>query len=73
MPLENYILGKVIGKGSYGEVSLAKHKKDKKQVEKPICFIIRAEKFSVVQSINPVCRLWNLHAREKQQSNREEQ
>eukprot|EP00794_Sanderia_malayensis_P007467 gene7467-8296_t len=31
MPLENYLIDKVIGKGSYGEVSLAKHKKDKKQ------------------------------------------
>lgn len=31
MPLENYIIGVVIGKGSYGEVTLARHKKDKKQ------------------------------------------
>ena len=33
MPLENYVLGKVIGKGSYGQVSLARHKRDKKQVK----------------------------------------
>ena len=32
MPLGSYVIGKVIGKGSYGQVSLARHKKDKKQV-----------------------------------------
>ena len=32
MPLESYVLGKLIGKGSYGQVSLARHKRDKKQV-----------------------------------------
>ncbi|XP_065058314.1 serine/threonine-protein kinase Nek4-like isoform X1 [Rhopilema esculentum] len=31
MPLESYTLGKLIGKGSYGQVSLARHKRDKKQ------------------------------------------
>jgi len=31
MPLESYVIGKLIGKGSYGQVSLAKHKRDKKQ------------------------------------------
>ena len=33
MSLEQYNKIKVIGKGSYGEVWLAKHKRDKKQVE----------------------------------------
>ena len=32
MPLESYAIGKVIGKGSYGEVCLVKHRKDRKQV-----------------------------------------
>lgn len=32
MPLESYVIGKVIGKGSYGEVCLVKHRKDRKQV-----------------------------------------
>lgn len=32
MPLRDYITGALIGKGTYGEVSLAKHKKDRKQV-----------------------------------------
>ena len=32
MPSESYEIGKVIGKGSYGQVSLARHKRDKKQV-----------------------------------------
>ena len=32
MPLDQYKINKVIGKGSYGEVSLMKHRKDKKQV-----------------------------------------
>ena len=32
MPLEQYVIGEIIGKGSYGEVTLARHKKDKKQV-----------------------------------------
>lgn len=32
MPLDHYTIGKVIGKGSYGEVYLTKHRKDKKQV-----------------------------------------
>ena len=32
MPLDHYKIDKVIGKGSYGEVKLVKHKKDKKQV-----------------------------------------
>lgn len=32
MPLESFTIGKVIGKGSYGEVYLAKHRKDRKQV-----------------------------------------
>lgn len=31
MSIEQYVLGNVIGKGSYGEVTLARHKKDKKQ------------------------------------------
>lgn len=31
MPLESFTIGKVIGKGSYGEVYLAKHRKDRKQ------------------------------------------
>lgn len=31
MPSESYEIGKVIGKGSYGQVSLARHKRDKKQ------------------------------------------
>ncbi|XP_046852777.1 serine/threonine-protein kinase Nek4-like isoform X2 [Xenia sp. Carnegie-2017] len=31
MPLRDYITGALIGKGTYGEVSLAKHKKDRKQ------------------------------------------
>ncbi|XP_028401929.1 serine/threonine-protein kinase Nek4-like isoform X2 [Dendronephthya gigantea] len=31
MPLHDYTTGKVIGKGTYGEVSLVKHKNDKKQ------------------------------------------
>lgn len=31
MPLDHYKIDKVIGKGSYGEVKLVKHKKDKKQ------------------------------------------
>lgn len=31
MPLDHYTIGKVIGKGSYGEVNLVKHRKDKKQ------------------------------------------
>jgi len=32
MSLDNYNRVKVIGKGSYGEVWLSKHKADKKQV-----------------------------------------
>ena len=32
MPLDHYKIDKLIGKGSYGEVKLVKHKKDKKQV-----------------------------------------
>lgn len=32
MPLQDYTMGNVIGKGTYGEVSLVKHKKDRKQV-----------------------------------------
>ena len=32
MPLHDYTTGSVIGKGTYGEVSLVKHKKDRKQV-----------------------------------------
>ena len=32
MSIENYVLGKLIGKGSYGEVNLAKSKIDKKWV-----------------------------------------
>lgn len=32
MPIENYVVGDVIGKGSYGEVTLASNKKDKKKV-----------------------------------------
>ena len=32
MPLEQYVIGSVIGKGSYGEVTLATCKKDKKKV-----------------------------------------
>jgi len=32
MSLDNYNRTKVIGKGSYGEVWLSKHKADKKQV-----------------------------------------
>ncbi|CAB4021192.1 serine threonine- kinase Nek4-like [Paramuricea clavata] len=31
MPLHDYTTGNVIGKGTYGEVSLVKHKKDRKQ------------------------------------------
>lgn len=31
MPLESFAIGKVIGKGSYGEVYLVKHRKDRKQ------------------------------------------
>ncbi|XP_066920931.1 serine/threonine-protein kinase Nek4-like [Clytia hemisphaerica] len=31
MPIENYVIGDVIGKGSYGEVTLASNKKDKKK------------------------------------------
>ena len=31
MPLNEYTTGNVIGKGTYGEVSLVKHKKDRKQ------------------------------------------
>lgn len=31
MPFDHYTIGKVIGKGSYGEVYQVKHKKDKKQ------------------------------------------
>lgn len=31
MPLESFTIGKVIGKGSYGEVNLVKHRKDRKQ------------------------------------------
>ena len=34
MSLDRYKIDKVIGKGSYGEVSLVKHKKDKKQVSR---------------------------------------
>lgn len=37
MSLDHYTKIKVIGKGSYGEVWLAKHKKDKKQV----CALLR--------------------------------
>ena len=36
MSLDRYKIDKVIGKGSYGEVSLVKHKKDKKQVSRVI-------------------------------------
>ena len=36
MPLDHYKIDKVIGKGSYGEVSLIKHRKDKKQVSRLI-------------------------------------
>ena len=32
MPLDQYVIGSVIGKGSYGEVTLASYKKDKKKV-----------------------------------------
>ena len=32
MPLDQYVIGSVIGKGSYGEVTLATYKKDKKKV-----------------------------------------
>jgi len=35
MSLDNYNRSKVIGKGSYGEVWLSKHKLDKKQVHCP--------------------------------------
>ncbi|KAJ7388824.1 Serine/threonine-protein kinase Nek4 [Desmophyllum pertusum] len=31
MPLETFTIGKVIGKGSYGEVYLVKHRKERKQ------------------------------------------
>lgn len=45
MPIENYVLGDVIGKGSYGEVTLARHRKDKKQyVIKKIDFHNASEK-----------------------------
>lgn len=32
MPVESYVIGKAIGKGSYGEVKLATNRKDKKKV-----------------------------------------
>ena len=32
MPIENYVIGDVIGKGSYGEVTLASNRIDKKKV-----------------------------------------
>ena len=35
MSLDTYVTGKIIGKGSYGEVSLVKHRKDRKQVGLP--------------------------------------
>ena len=35
MSLDTYVIGKIIGKGSYGEVSLVKHRKDRKQVGLP--------------------------------------
>jgi len=38
MPLEHFTIGKVIGKGSYGEVYLVKHRKDKKQVIRGVYF-----------------------------------
>ena len=37
MPFDHYAIGKVIGKGSYGEVYLVKHRKDKKQV---VCSVL---------------------------------
>ena len=37
MPIENYVVGDVIGKGSYGEVTLASNKKDKKKVFLILC------------------------------------
>ena len=37
MPFDHYTIGKVIGKGSYGEVYLVKHRKDKKQV---VCSVL---------------------------------
>jgi len=40
MSLDDYDRLKVIGKGSYGEVWLAKHKADKKQVRVKICVIV---------------------------------
>lgn len=30
--MDNYIFVRVVGKGSYGEVNLVKHKTDRKQV-----------------------------------------
>ena len=36
MPLSDYTTGNVIGKGTYGEVSLVKHRKDRKQVSEQL-------------------------------------
>ena len=45
MPQDSYTIGDVIGKGSYGEVTLARHKRDKKQyVIKKIDFRSASEK-----------------------------
>jgi len=43
MSLDNYNKSKVIGKGSYGEVWLSKHKTDKKQVHSTdiLLFVMR--------------------------------
>lgn len=38
MPCDHYTIGKVIGKGSYGEVYLVKHRKDKKQVVSSVLY-----------------------------------
>ena len=46
MPLHDYTTGNVIGKGTYGEVSLVKHKKDRKQVRSRLIFIFIDDSFS---------------------------
>ena len=55
MPLESYAIGKVIGKGSYGEVCLVKHRKDRKQVRfYPVFEKVLFDFVSVAYNCNPM-------------------
>ena len=51
MPLNEYTTGHVIGKGTYGEVSLVKHKKDRKQVLSYLAAYIDTRPINIIDYI----------------------